>query len=99
MPGLIFGLVEFEFHILRWCGGGYFNVSKKELLLGNLHADINKCYILRVRPEGGFKKRKWKPVLPKHNSGSYYRNRNIFFNIPVLVNLKPEFQILVLVSA
>ena len=48
----------------------------------------------RVRPEGGFKNRNRKPDLPKHNSGSCYRNRNIFFDIPVPVNPEPEFQIL-----
>ena len=34
------------------------------------------------------------PDLPLHNSGSCYRNRNIFFDIPVPVNPEPEFQIL-----
>ena len=49
----------------------------------------------RVRPEGGFKNRKRKPDLPKHNSGSCYRNRNIFSHIPVPVNPELEIQILV----
>ena len=51
----------------------------------------------RVRPEGGFKNRKLD--LPKHISGSCNRNWNIFFDIPVPVNLEPEFQILVPVPA
>ena len=49
----------------------------------------------RVRPEGGFKNRNRKPDLAKHNSGSFYRNRNIFLDIPVQVNPEPEIQILV----
>lgn len=53
----------------------------------------------RVRPEGGFKNRNRKPDLPKHNSGSCYRNRNIFFYIPVPVNPETEFQFLVPVLA
>ena len=53
----------------------------------------------RVRPEGGFKNRNWIPDLPKHNSGSSYRNRNIFFDILVPVNLEPEFQIIAPVPA
>ena len=53
----------------------------------------------RVRPEGGFKNRNRKPDLPKHNSGSYYRNRNIFIVLPVPVNPEPEFKIFVPVPA
>jgi hypothetical protein len=48
----------------------------------------------RVGPEGGFKNRNWKPDLLKHNSGSCYWNRNIFFDIPVPVNPDPDIQIL-----
>ena len=42
--------------------------------------------LVRVRPEGGFKNRNQKPDLPKHNSGSCYRNWNILFDIPFPVN-------------
>ena len=52
-------------------------------------------YVTMVRPEGVFKNRNRKPDLPKHNSGSCYRNRNMFFEIPVPVNPEPEVQILV----
>ena len=55
--------------------------------------------LVRVRPEGGFKNRNRKPDLPKHNSGSYYRNRNIFIVLPVPVNPEPEFKIFVPVPA
>ena len=48
----------------------------------------------RVRPEGGFKNRNRKPDLPKHNSGSFYRNCTIFFDIPLPVKSDPEFQII-----
>ena len=49
-----------------------------------------------------FKRRRDKnqiPDLHEHNSGSYYRNRNIFFYIPVQVNPEPEFQFRVPVPA
>ena len=53
----------------------------------------------RVQPEGGFKNRNRKPDLPKHNSGSCYWNRNIFFDIPVLVNQEQKIQVIVPVPA
>ena len=53
----------------------------------------------RVRPEGGFKNRNRIPDLTKHNSGSCYRNRNIYLLFPVPVNPEPEFQFLVPVPA
>ena len=52
-------------------------------------------YVHRVRLEGGFKNRNRKPDFPEDNSGSYYRNRNTFFYIPVPVNPERESQFLV----
>jgi hypothetical protein len=48
-----------------------------------------------VRPEGGYKNQNRIPDLTKHNSGSCYRNRNIYLLFPILVNPEPEFQFLV----
>ena len=53
----------------------------------------------RVRPERGFKNRNRIPDLPEHKSGSFYRNRNIFFCISVPVNPEPDFEFLLPVLA
>ena len=61
---------------------------------GSLRCHHHKIVIgvHRVRP--GFKNCNRKLDLPEDNSGSYYRNRNIFFYNP-----EPEFQFLVQVPA
>lgn len=53
----------------------------------------------RVRPEKGFKNRTRIPELPDHKSGSFYRNRKIFFCFSVPVNPEPEFLFLLPVPA
>ena len=53
----------------------------------------------RVRPERGFKNRNRIPDLPEHKSGSFYRNRNIFFCLSVPVNPEPDFEFLLPVPA
>ena len=73
--------------------------SRRKLSLIFVIPSTSLFYASRVRPEGGFKNRNRIPDLPKHNSGSYYRNQNIFFDIPVPVNPEPEFQIIAPVPA
>ena len=46
-----------------------------------------------ISPDGKNYFENWKPDLPKHNSGSYYQNRKIFFYIPVPVNPEQGFEI------
>ena len=64
--------------------------------IGSMH---EPCAGLRVRPERGFKNRNRIPDLPEHKSGSFYRNRNIFFCISIPVNPEPDFEFLVPVPA
>ena len=70
-----------------------------ELIHIVLTKHVNIYIITREQLEEGLKNRNLKPEFAKDNSGSFYWNRIIFFDIAVPVNPESEFRILVPVPA
>ena len=65
-----------------------------ELIHIVLTKHVNIYIITREQLEEGLKNRNLKPEFAKDNSGSFYWNRIIFFDIAVPVNPESEFRIL-----